>query len=48
MTRTWTNLARADIFAGNNLSLTNTTLVPVGAPWPPAAAAIIAAAGVRP
>jgi beta-glucuronidase len=38
---------RSDMAAGNNLELVNNSLLPWGAAWPPAAAAIIAQAGPR-
>ena len=39
---------RSDCAAGHNLVIANNTLLPWGSPWPPAARAIIAAAGPRP
>jgi hypothetical protein len=39
---------RSDMYAGNNLTLVNSTLLSWGAAWPPAAQAVVDAAGVRP
>jgi hypothetical protein len=40
-------LNRSDVYAGNNLTVTGTVVLPAGAPWPPAAQAIVDAAGAR-